>query len=176
MNINTCFKVCVLSGMLLPFVNIHAKQAPAGQDTAACISAIRAEYHRVNISKLKKQTYKYEAEGCVNNGAVTYFFNTKKEIVKIVESGDIGDGSWNREFYFRAGKFFFCYETIVGGPAEGPEMRNEYRTYVKNDQVLQYLEDKTVLTPGENASEAIMISYKLVKAYTTKEFAEALCN
>lgn len=176
MHINTGFKICLLSGLLLPFGKVHAQQDPGSMDTAAGISAVRAAYQQINAAKLKKQIYKYEAEGCVNNGVVTYFLNPRKEIVKIVESGDIGDGSWDREFYFRSGKFIFCYEKITGGPAEGPEMKNEYRTYVKDDQVLRYLEDQQVLPPGENAAEAITISYKLIKAYTTKKFAEALCN
>lgn len=176
MHISISSKITLLFMMFLPLAHVHAKRKPANRDTAAYIRVIRAEYQKVNASSLRKEPFKYEAEGCVNDGIVTYFLNAKKEIVKIAETGNIGDGSWNREFYFRSGKFFFCYETITGGPAEGPELKNEYRTYIKDDQVLQYMEDKKVLAPGEHSAEALAISYKLLDAYHTKKFAEALCN
>lgn len=172
MKIFTSSKIALLLIIMLPLAKVRAEQ----QDTTAAITAIRAAYQKINTSSLTKEIFKYEADGCVNDGEVTYFLNPQKEIVKIIESGNIGDGSWSREFYFQSGKFFFCYEMIVGGPAAGPEMKNEYRTYVKNDQVLRYMENKKVVTPGDKSTEALTVSYKLMKAHTTKNFAEILCN
>jgi hypothetical protein len=148
----------------------------SGIDTTAAINVIRAEYKNINTAQLTAEAFKYEADGCVDGGQVKYFFNQQKEMVKIVESGSIGDGSWNREFYFQSGKFIFCYELLVGGSAAGPEVRNEHRTYIKDDQVLRYVEDKNIAPPGSTAAEALKISYKLLKAYTTKKFAEVLCQ
>lgn len=148
----------------------------SGIDTTAAINVIRAEYKNINTAQLTTEAFKYEADGCVDGGQVKYFFNQKKEIVKIVESGSIGDGSWDREFYFQSGKFIFCYEMLIGGPAVGPEIKNEHRTYIKDDQVLRYIEDKNIVPSGATAAEALKISYKLLKAYTTKKFAEVLCQ
>ena len=148
----------------------------SSMDTSAAIAAIRAEYKNINTASLTTEVFKYESDGCAYDGQVKYFFNQKKEIVKIVESGSIGDGSWTREFYFQAGKFIFCYESLVGGPADGPETRSEYRTYAKDNQVLRFMEDKNIAPAGEKSADALKVSYKLIKAYTTKKFAEALCE
>ncbi|PWV51920.1 hypothetical protein [Chitinophaga sp. S165] len=154
----------------------RATMPTSGIDTTAAINVIRAEYRNINTAKLTTEAFKYEAEGCVEEGQVKYFLNQKKEIVKIVESGSIGDGSWNREFYFQSGKFIFCYETLIGGPAIGPETKTEHRTYVKDDQVLRYMDDKNIVPAEQTAADALKISYKLLKAYTTKKFAEVLCQ
>jgi hypothetical protein len=148
----------------------------SGIDTTAAINIIRAEYRNINTAQLPTEAYRYEADGCVENGQVKYFFNQKKEIVKIVESGSIGDGTWNREFYFQSGKFIFCYELLIGGPAAGPEIRTEHRTYIKDGQVLRYMEDKNIVPSGATAAEALKISYKLLEAYKTRTFAEVLCQ
>jgi len=144
-------------------------------DTSAAITTIRTAYKNINTAPLTTTVFKYESDGCVIEGQVKYFFNQKKEIVKIVESGSIGDGSWSREFYFESGKFIFCYESLIGGPADGPETKSEYRTYVKDDQVLRFMEDKNIVPAGEKSADAVKVSYKLIKAYTTKKFAEVLC-
>jgi hypothetical protein len=145
-------------------------------DTSAAIAAIRTAYKNINTASLTTEIFKYESAGCVEEGQVKFFFNQGKEIVKIVESGSIGDGSWNREFYFQSGKFIFCYESLIGGPADGPATRSEYRTYVKDNQVLRFMEDKNIVPAGEKSADALKVSYKLIKAYTTKKFAEALCG
>jgi len=145
-------------------------------DTSAAIAAIRTEYKNINTAPLTTAEFKYESAGCAEEGQVKYFFNQKKEIVKIVESGAIGDGSWSREFYFQSGKLIFSYETQIGGPAEGPDTKSEFRTYVKDDQVLRYMEDKNIVPAGEKSADALKASYKLIKAYTTRKFAEALCG
>lgn len=149
---------------------------PNSMDTSAAIAAIRSAYKNINTAPLTTEVFKYESAGCVDEGLVRYFFNQKKEIVKIVESGAIGDGSWSREFYFQSGKLIFSYETQIGGPAEGPDTKSEFRTYIKDDQVLRYMEDKNIVPAGEKSADALKASYKLIKAHTTKKFAEALCG
>ncbi|MCF6404868.1 hypothetical protein L3C95_18355 [Chitinophaga filiformis] len=145
-------------------------------DTSAAIAAIRTTYRNINTAPLTTQLFKYESAGCAEDGQVKYFFNQKKEIVKIVESGSIGDGSWSREFYFEAGKLIFSYEFQIGGPADGPDTKSEFRTYVKGDQVLRFMDGKNILPAAEKSADALKVSYKLIKAYTTKKFAEALCE
>ncbi|SHN33882.1 hypothetical protein [Chitinophaga sp. CF418] len=148
----------------------------SAMDTSAAIAAIRTAYKNINTATVTAEVFKYESAGCAEDGQVKYFFNQKKEIVKIVESGSIGDGSWSREFYFQSGKLIFSYESQIGGPADGPETKNEYRTYIKGDQVLRFMEDKNIVPSGEKSADALKASYKLIKAYTTKKFAEALCG
>lgn len=177
MNLFIRSQIILLTIICMTWVKTYASQRSIlPVDTTTAINAIRAEYKAINTAQLKTEVFKYEAEGCTEEGQVKYFFNQKKEIVKIVESGSIGDGSWNREFYFQSGKFIFCYELLIGGPADGPEMKSEHRTYIKDDQVLRYMDDKNIVPSGETATDALKISYKLLKAYTTKKFAEALCQ
>jgi len=162
----------------LTWVETHATQrsVPGTMDTSAAIAAIRTAYKNINTASLSTEIFKYESAGCAEEGQVKYFFNQQKEIVKIVESGSIGDGSWSREFYFQSGKLIFSYESQIGGPAEGPDTKSEFRTYIKNDQVLRFMEDKNIVPSGEKSADALKASYKLIKAYATKKFAEALCG
>lgn len=161
--------------IILLFMNVSAASAQQSSATEAGIAAIRAEFKRINAAPLTKEEFKYEADGCVDGGVVTYF-RDKQEIVKISESGSIGDGSWVREYYYRSGKFIFCYEVIVGGPAVGPETKTEFRTYVKDDNVLRYMEDKKITPAGDKAAGEEATAYKLVKAHDTGDFAGVLCQ
>lgn len=153
--------------VVLPGIQVNAQDAS--------IAAIRAEFKRINALPLLTEEFQYEAASCVEDGVVAYFLDNQG-IVKIVESGSIGDGSWTREYYYQSGKFIFCYEVIVGGPAEGPETKSEYRTYVKDDKVVRYMEDKKTVPANSKASGEVTTAYKLVKAYTTRDFAKVLCE
>ncbi|KAA2245679.1 hypothetical protein F0L74_06910 [Chitinophaga agrisoli] len=176
MNTSIRSKLTLLLIILFPLASAHATQLPGNLDTTAAITAIRAAYQKINAGPNTVEIFKYTAQDCVNEGEVTYFFNAQKEVVKIVETGDIGDGVWSREFYYQSGKFIFCYELLIGGPAEGPEMKSEFRTYVKDDQVIRFMEDKKIMTPEVRSADALAVCYKLVKARTTKKFAEVLCH
>jgi len=159
--------------LLLPGLKINAQQKNAG--TEESIASIRTEFKRINASALSTEEFQYDSAGCVDEGVVTYFLENQA-IVKIVESGAIGDGSWTREFYYQSGKFIFCYEEIVGGPAEGPETKSEYRTYVKDDKVIRYMEDKKTVPANSKATGQVSTAYRLLKAYRTKDFAKVLCE
>jgi hypothetical protein len=172
MNLFIRYLILLLLAAVLPGIKAGAQQHPG---TEAAIAAIRTEFKRINALPLIREEVKYEAAGCVEGGVVTYC-RDKQEIVKISESGSIGDGSWVREYYYQAGKFIFCYEMIIGGPAVGPETKSEYRTYVKDDKVVRYMEDKKIVPAGSKATGEVATAYKLVKAYSTKDLAGVLCE
>lgn len=173
MNLFIRYLTVLLLVLLLPGIQVNAQQKSPGAE--ASVAAIRAEFKRINAMALTTEEFQYDSAGCTEEGVVTYFIENQG-IVKIVESGAIGDGSWTREFYYQSGKFIFCYEMIVGGPAEGPETKSEYRTYVKDDQVVRYMEDKKIIAADTKARAQVLTAYELIKAYTTKEFAKALCE
>lgn len=141
----------------------------------SAVKAIREEYNRINSLALKSEKFKYEAEGCVEDGTVSYF-KEGNTIVKVIETGSIGDGSWINEYYYHSGKIFFSYEKIVGGPAIGKVTTTECRYYIQDDKPLQQMEDKKIVKADARALEIIQTAYKLLKAYKTKDFAAALCN
>jgi hypothetical protein len=159
--------------LMLPGLQINAQQKNSG--TEESIASIRTEFKRINNAALTTEEFQYDSAGCVDEGVVTYFLENQ-EIVKIVESGAIGDGSWTREFYYQSGKFIFCYEEIVGGPAEGPETKTAFRTYVKDDKVIRYMEDKKTVPANSKATGQVSTASKLLKAYRTKDFAKVLCE
>jgi len=159
--------------LMLPALQIKAQQKNSG--TEESIAAIRTEFKRINASALSTEEFQYDSAGCVDEGVVTYFLENQ-EIVKIVESGAIGDGSWTREFYYQSGKFIFCYEQIVGGPAEGPETKSEFRPYVKDDKVIRFMDDKKIVPPTSKATGQLRTAPRLLKAYRTKDFAKVLCE
>lgn len=154
--------------------SIKSTPAPPA-NPASAIKEIRAEYTRINALPLTKERFNWEADGCVEGGVITYFFHDGK-ILKVVESGAIGDGSWVTEYYYKNGRFIFSYDVLIGGPAEGPETKKELRTYVSNDTVVQSLENKTIIEPIEKVLSATSKPYKILKAYQTKDFEAALCN
>jgi len=160
----------------LPFASISAQQKAqtpaAGQ---ADINSIRSEFKRINGLTLRNEKFTYEAAGCTDDGAVQYFFNGK-EIVKIIETGAIGDGSWTKEYYYQSGKFIFSYEVAIGSSADGQDSKIEHRLYVKDGKILRYMEDQKEIKPDSEAERGVGVADKILKAYTTKEFAKALCE
>lgn len=139
------------------------------------ILVIRKDVQKINSKKLKKEHYTYESAGCVEEGVVDYYFD-EKALVKIVESGSIGDGSWVDEYYYQSGKVIFCFQTIVGGPAIGKVTKTEYRFYVKDGSIVKVLEGTKTIKADSKASESLETANKIFKAYASKDFAAALCN
>ena len=158
------------------------KPAPSQQNLTSnkqmvdqAILAIRQHVQKINSKKLKKEHYTYESAGCTEDGVVDYYFD-EKAIVKVIESGAIGDGSWINEYYYHSGKVIFCFQTIVGGPAIGKVTKTEYRFYVKDDSPLKTMEGAKTVKSDSKASESIGTAKRIFKAYASKDFAGALCN
>ena len=152
-------------------IGLQSKGLPSDAD----IAVIRKEYTSINTKPLKRKAFKFESSGCVEGGVITYFQNNNN-ILKIIYTGSIGDGSWITEFYYSSGKLIFCYDKMVGGAAAEKESTVEYRLYVKNDKPIRCMEGKKMVQPDSKASEMIKTAYGLLKAYKTKNFATALCD
>lgn len=165
------FIITLLLTIALPVLNLHAQQ----KNTETDISAIRAAFKEINTLSLKQEQFKYESDGCVEDGIVQYFFKGK-EIVKIIESGSIGDGSWKKEYYYQSGNFIFSYEKLIGGSAGGEVTQSEYRIYAKDSAAIRYMEDQKIIQPDSRVDQTLATAGKLLKAYTTKNFATALCE
>lgn len=163
---NHCKKLLVIFSFLL------SGQVFAQSD--ATIVAIRKEYNRINSLKLNKEHFEYEKAGCVEGGKADYFFEDKN-IVKITESGSIGDGSWTSNYYYRAGKPVFCFQTTEGGPAEGDAVKMEYRIYIKDGRAYRVLEGSKVINDENISKEEIQRANNFYKAYASKKFADAVC-
>ncbi|RFZ90971.1 hypothetical protein D0C36_18675 [Mucilaginibacter conchicola] len=151
----------------------------AGQQTFAQtdadIAAIRQEYQKINAQKLTKQHFTYESSGCVEDGQLDFYLDGKN-IVKVTESGAIGDGSWVNQYYYSDGKVIFCLESLEGGPAAGPVTKTEYRYYIKDGKALRMMEGAKVVKNDSKVSDILRSANNIYKAYATKKFAEALCN
>lgn len=135
----------------------------------ADIFAIRIAYQQINSDKLTKKQFTYQSSGCVDGGVVNYYFKNN-DIVKITESGAIGDGSWVNEYYYYKSKFFFGLETIVGGPAIGKVTKTQYRYYIRDGRPTRLMEGSKIIPVDSRATEMLVTTGRIYKAYTTKEF------
>jgi len=170
---NRIFYYLVLATGIISAPAIAQQKAnTAGEET---INTIRGEFKRINALPLKKEQFQYESAGCAEEGKVQYFLD-KKEIVKVIESGSIGDGSWTTEYYYQAGKLIFKYDVAIGSSADGQDSKIEHRVYVKAGKVVRYMEDQKIIPADAEANKALTTADNLLKAYTTKNFAAALCN
>jgi hypothetical protein len=163
--------IALLLMIILPALNVHAQQ----KSIETNIAAIRAAFKKINTLSLKQEQFRYESEGCTEDGIVQYYFQDN-EIVKIIESGSIGDGSWKNEYYYESGKFIFSYEKLIGSSADGEESQSEYRVYAKDGVVIRYMENQKILPSDSKATKTLAIAGKLLKAYSTKNFAAVLCE
>jgi hypothetical protein len=153
------------------------KRAASGKASSQVedIDAIRAEYAKINSQKLRIQQFRYEDLPCVDEGETTYFMQGK-EVRKITEKFIKDDGYNVTEFYFKDGKFIFALETVVGGPAIGPETKTEYRYYAKDDKAVRQLEGKEIVAADSKFTDALKSGYQLIKARTARNFNEAICS
>ncbi|MBW8687144.1 hypothetical protein [Chitinophaga rhizophila] len=172
----------VVLAAALSFSCLTAAAQRKGQSASAASTAnpadianIRAAFKQINAMQLRKEEFTYEAAACADGGVVQYFFKGK-EIVKIIESGSVGDGSWKKEFYYQSGKFIFSYDLIEGESADGHASKIEHRLYVKDGKVIRYLEDQQDIPEDGTATRDIDIAGKLLEAYKTRQFANALCE
>jgi hypothetical protein len=160
-----------LLALLISFSGTAQQKTPD-----AAIEEIRAAFKEINSNKTyKKETYTYEISGCVEDGSLEYYLD-KQQIVKIKESGIIGDGGWDTEYYYRNGDLIFIFESLIGGPANGPIQKSEYRVYVKDGKVIRFMNNQKIIPADNKAAEMTATAIKLLKARTTKNFKAALCD
>lgn len=156
----------------LPGACIFARQ----KTPDAAIEEIRTAFKEINSNKTyKMERYTYEIAGCVEDGSLEYYLD-KQQIVKIKETGLIGDGGWDTEYYYRNGNLIFIFESLIVGPFNGKSEQREYRVYVKDGRVIRFMENQKILPADNKAAEMTATAIKLLKARTTKNFKAALCG
>jgi hypothetical protein len=144
--------------------------------TEAAVEAIRAAFKEINSNKTyKTERFTYEIAGCVDNGSLDYYLD-KQQVVKIKETGLIGDGGWDTEYYYRNGNLIFIFESLIGGPANGPIQKSEYRVYVKDGKVIRFMNGPKIIPADNKAAELTATAKKLLQVRITKDFKGALCG
>jgi hypothetical protein len=152
--------------------SLPASTAPESREDPR-ILAIRAEYQRINAASLAKKTHAFE---CETDVTVTYF-TEKASVVKIViDWGYIGDGTSRYEYYYRDGRFIFGLASHTGGPANGPETTNEFRTYVDKDSTIRYLEGSRQEPCTTCRFDGNSLEYRLLRAKTDAAVKAAVCD
>ena len=154
------------------------KNGPASDSvsTDSAITRIRAAFQQINTAPLKSQKFKWEATNCNNDGTATYYLTNKNEIVKVVETGVIGDGSWTTAYYYQEGRFIFSLQTDIGGPAIGPVDTIIIRKYVYADKVIRSISNKPYTATEDGVLTAASKEYKILAAYKSKDFGAAFCE
>lgn len=154
---------------------LHPPVALAALSADSAITIIRQAFQQINAMPLKIQEFKWSAVNC-GEGTVAYYTTPGKEIVKVVETGAIGDGSWTIAYYYRAGRFLFSLETNIGGPAIGPVDTFTVRKYVYGDKVIRTIRNETYTTLPDSVLTPASKEYRILEAYKTKNFGAALCQ
>jgi hypothetical protein len=139
------------------------------------ILEIRTEFSRINSLPLTKKSFDWECEDAPMSGTMVYYFDNNKIVkVKIQEGTEHHESV--TENYYKDGKFIFSYEVFTSIPLSGPETKTEYRTYVKNDKVIRSMENKIITKSERKELDNSSTEYKVLKAYSTKNFVAVLCN
>ena len=134
---------------------------------------IRSEFKRINSLRLTSKKYKFV---CDTDGTITYYTDNGKVVKIAIDWGFIGDGSSTSEYYYKDDKLIFIYETYIGGPANRPETKIEYRTYVNNDKTIKYIENQKVLRCTTCQFNTSSREYKVLKTFNTNNIKSALCS
>lgn len=156
--------------------NQIATAAPAELSADSAVSRIRMVFQQINEATLTSKNFDWTEPNCVDEGTATYMFNSKGKIVKVVETGFIGDGSWTNTYYYQDGKFIFSLQRDIGGPAIGPVDTVEQRKYVYENKVIRTMENERYTTPTDSVLTPASKEYKILEAYKSKQFGAAFCS
>lgn len=142
----------------------------------AQIKAIRRVYQQIQAAPLTlADSVNVEVAGCINEGILRYY-QDQGQIVKIVETGWIGDGGWTTEFYFDHGHYVFGLDVMEGGPADGPDERLETRTYVADGRIIRSISTRDGKPDHDTTTVSPTTAARLYYAYTKRNFATAVCG
>ncbi|RYY49556.1 MAG: hypothetical protein EOO06_06830 [Chitinophagaceae bacterium] len=139
------------------------------------VAAIRSAVQEINSKNLLVKNFNWSEPSCADVGTIAYYLD-REEIVKVIETGFIGDGGWTKEYYYNKGKFIFSFEQNIGGPAGLPADTNELRIYMDADTLVLQRKNKDYLEDVSKTLNASSREYRILKALQTKKFGAALCN
>ncbi|MEZ4938823.1 MAG: hypothetical protein R2799_14640 [Crocinitomicaceae bacterium] len=111
-------------------------EAPA--DTNKAITAIRAEYKRINDLDLEERSFESRRGMELGYGGITYFYEDG-QLVKIIEEVTYAESCGNQEtseYYYKNGKLFFIFTSYYDCDGEEPET-TEYRYYFANNNLIR---------------------------------------
>lgn len=156
------------------------------------VSNINTEIQRINSLSLTKKTFKLKDGVCESfNGFTIDYFMYNNEIVKITTLQDYAEQEGGAEsmmyltkekyiYYYQEGKFIFNHQVLevaMGEPGGKFEpTKSEFRRYAKNDKIIHVQGDKSISKFGKKELTPSSKEYKILNAYTTKNFATALCE
>lgn len=144
-------------------------------DPEKIISEIKAEFSRINSLSLTKKSFDWECEDGHMSGKTVYYFD-KNSIVKVSLEEGTDHHESTTEHYYKDGKFIFSYAVLKTFPITGPGTKTEYRTYVNNDRVIRFLENQATKKPEKMEIDNASTEYKVLQAYTNKNFTGVLCD
>ncbi|MFT3980285.1 MAG: hypothetical protein QM687_07440 [Ferruginibacter sp.] len=139
------------------------------------IQSIRSKVQGINNMSLLVQTFDWSSPGCAEEGKISFYLN-KDSIVKIIESGFIGDGGWTKEYYYDRGKFIFSFMQNIGGPASMPVDTSEVREYVNNDTLVLLKRNSEAHTGLKQKWNSQSTEYKLLRSFKNRDYAKVLCS
>jgi len=139
------------------------------------IAEIRKAVQHINTLVLLVKDFKWTEPSCADVGTIAYYLNNDT-IVKVTETGFIGDGGWTKEYYYNQGKFIFSFEQNIGGPAGLPADTNEMRIYADADTLVLQRKNKDYLEDVSKKFTASSREYRVLKALKDKNFGQVLCN
>ena len=144
--------------------------------TDSAIAFIRNTFQQINAAPLQSRSFSWTADDCNADGTAIYYLTASNEIVKVVETGAIGDGSWTTAYYYKNGHFIFSLQTDIGGPAVGPVDTTTIRKYVYENKVIRTLENNVYATTADSVLTPASKEYKILEAYKSKNFGTAFCE
>lgn len=162
-----------------PTAEYGRQNAGSNQDSikvtpADPISSIRKTVEKINTMKLETKRFVFM---CDEKMMVDYFYSDGKIVKIAVDYSTIGDVYAREDYYYDFGKLIFNYEFVEGGPAcEGCIQTNEYRSYVRDNQVIKYLKNKTEASCRRCQFSSSSKQYRLLLAKTEGEMKEILCG
>ena len=139
------------------------------------IKSIREEYNRINALRLNAERFSYAQKDCIEDGKITYYSSAGK-ILKVTDKAAMDDAVWIREYYYKDGAVFFCFEHLEWGAAAGPTQVSEYRFYIKDGKSIRETENKKIVNLKEKAAEVIALAKKALTVKAKRNFGDLYCD
>ncbi|RYZ20434.1 MAG: hypothetical protein EOO10_23250 [Chitinophagaceae bacterium] len=151
-----------------------APETPAEAETVEdMVNGIRNEYQRINGLNLTQVKKDFK---CDVQGHVVYYLKNNKLVKVAIDWGFLGDGSSYSEYYYNNDKLIFIYERYVGGPANGPETTNEFRTYVQNNKTVKSLKNQSLTSCRICEFNSSSDAYKIFRSLNQQDINAAFCG
>lgn len=138
------------------------------------IQWIKKQYAAINSKKIQPQSFKFT---CDVENTINYYIENGKIIKISIQWGYLGDGESYTEYYYDNENVFFIYNRYVGGPAGHKPETYEERSYIKNKQIIRFMENQEIVPCEVDC----IINEKsqptqVLQAFADKQFRKRLCD